>query len=124
MHLQLRLEIILAGLDVTGDLSGSLTLNLGQHLASSALLPVDDRIAEADAPKVGVHSPDAHALHAPREAQDHLSKGNDATRCDTPAGNPDEASPLRGTRKHLLNLVRAGAIRRVIAGLHAGEQGG
>ena len=105
MNLQLRFEIILAGLDVASDLSGSVPLNLCQHLAGSTLLPVDDRTAEANPPKVGVHSPDTHALHAPREAQDHLSKGDDATRRDTPAGNPDEASPLRGTREHLRDLI-------------------
>ena len=109
---------------MTGDLSGSLPLDLGQHLAGSSLLPVDDRVAEADTPKVGVHSPDAHTLHSPRETQDHLSKGDDATRSDALASNPDEASPLRGAREHLLDLVRAGAIRRVIAGLHAGEKSG
>ena len=119
MHLQLRLKIILPCLDVAGNLGRTVALNTSEHLARRPLLPIDNRVTEADTPKVWIHSPDAHTLHAPREPQDHLREGNEATRGDTPARNPDQASPMRGRREHLLYLVRAGAVRRIIACLHA-----
>ena len=124
MHLQLRLKIILTGLDVTGDLSWGIALDAREHLSGGAFLPVDDRIAEADAAEVGVHSPDAHALHTARETKDHLREGNDSSGRDAPAGDADEATPPRGTGEHLFDLVRARAVGRIVASLHAREKGG
>ena len=123
MHLQLGLEVILAGLDVAGNLRGALPLHARQHLTGRPLLPVDDRATQADAPEVGIHSPDAHALNPSRESQHHLREGHQATGGDAPTRDPDQATPLRGTREHLLYLVRAGAVRRIIARLHAREKG-
>ena len=108
---------------MAGDLCGTIPLDPSQHLARGSLLPVHDRITEANAAEVGIHSPDAHALHAPRKTQDDLRESNDAPCRDSPARNTDQATPLRGTREHLFDLVRARAIRRVIASLHASKQG-
>ena len=124
VNLELRLEVVLAGLHVAADLGGAVPLHLGEHLAGRSLLPVHDRASQAEASKVGVNPAHAHALGAAGKAQDHLGEGDHASGPQASSDDAHEASPLRGRGEHFLHLLRAGAVGRVVAGLHAGKERG